>query len=122
MEEQIGRKSVELYILPLLRHEYRPSVQLSNTGDHKPVAGNFDVQHETIAPDRYQEVHSAVLRELDKLENDARPVVSISTELLQFGNIYFVEPITRSLTLENTGTVCISRTYVTIGYRSFQFP
>jgi hypothetical protein len=60
---------------------------------------------EAIIPNHYQDIHAAILRELDKLENDARPVVSISTEELQFGRIYFLEPVTRSLMLENIGTV-----------------
>ena len=81
-----------------------------NIGDHKPISAFFEVDLEAIIRDRYQDVHTSVLRELDRLENDARPTVSISTEELQFGRIYFLEPVTRSLTLENTSPVKSSHT------------
>jgi hypothetical protein len=52
-------------------------------------------------------IHADALRELDRLENEARPTVHISSDELDFGDIYFLEPVTRSVVLENTGTVHI---------------
>jgi hypothetical protein len=52
-------------------------------------------------------MHADALRELDRLENEARPTVHISSDELDFGDIYFLEPVTRSVVLENTGTVRI---------------
>ena len=65
----------------------------------------FDICLETIVPDRYAQSHANVLRELDRLENDARPIVHVSSDELDFGDIYFLEPVTRSIILENTGNV-----------------
>ena len=76
-----------------------------NVGDHKPVSALFDVCLETIIPSRFQEVQATVLRELDRLENNARPNVSLSSEEIHFDEINFLEPITRSVILQNTGTV-----------------
>jgi hypothetical protein len=74
-------------------------------GDHKPISAYFNVCLEAIVPERFEAIHAGVLRELDKLENDARPIVSVSSEQLQFDTISFLEPTTRSLTLENIGPV-----------------
>jgi hypothetical protein len=69
------------------------------------VSAFFDICLETIIPDRYAKSHAYVLRELDRLENEARPIVDVSSDELDFGEIYFLEPVTRSIILENTGTV-----------------
>lgn len=83
----------------------------TDVGDHKPVSAFFDVCLEAIIPNRYQEVHANVLRELDRLENEARPTVSLSSEELYFDEINFLEPITRSAILQNTGTVVPNKAY-----------
>jgi len=72
--------------------------------DHKPISAYFDVTLQVIIPPKFQEIHATVLRELDRLENDSRPNVTISTDLLDFGNISFLEPTTRSLNISNAGT------------------
>jgi hypothetical protein len=82
----------------------------------------FDVEVDAIIANRYQDIHKCVLRELDKLENDARPAVSISTDNLQFGKVYFLEPVIRSFTLENTGFVCSPKIALMVGNGSFSFP
>lgn len=73
--------------------------------DHKPISAFYEVFLEAIIPEKYQSVHSLVLREFDRLENETRPTVHVSSEELQFGPISFLDPVNRSLTLENTGTV-----------------
>jgi hypothetical protein len=73
--------------------------------DHKPISAFYDISLEIIIPEKYHDIHSLVLRQFDRLENDARPVVHVFPEELQFGLISFLEPVTRSITLENTGTV-----------------
>ena len=75
------------------------------TGDHKPVSALFDVTLEIIVPERFKEIHSIVLRELDRLENEARPIVELSDDQLHFGKIAYLEPRTRSVTLKNKGAV-----------------
>ena len=105
MEKRLARQMSEIHLIPTPRNEYFPHNFISNTGDHKPVSAFFDVTLEMIIPERFQEIHSRIFRELDKLENDARPAVIISSEELNFEQINFLEPITRSTTLENIGTV-----------------
>ena len=65
----------------------------------------FDVCLEIIIRERLQEIHATILRELDKLENDSKPTVIISSEELHFESINFLEPITQSIALENIGSV-----------------
>ena len=106
LEKRAGGQAAPICLLSLIRYEYLLQVfSLIDQGDHKPVSAYFEVSLETIIRERFQSIHSAVLRELDKLENEARPVVSVSSEQLQFDTISFLEPSTRSLTLENTGRV-----------------
>ena len=88
----------------------------TDVGDHKPVSALFDICVEAIIPNRFQEVHATVLRELDRLENDARPTVSLSPEELHFDEINFLEPITQSAILQNTGTVFPMKTTLTSGH------
>ena len=75
------------------------------TGDHKPVSAFFDVTLEIIVPERFKEIHNIVMRELDRLENEARPIVELSDDQLQFGKIAYLEPRTRSVTIKNKGAV-----------------
>ena len=105
MEKRFACQMFTLHLPPTLCNEYFPSHSISNTGDHKPISAFFDISLETIVPERFQEVHARILWELDKLENDARPAVTISSEELIFEKINFLEPITQSITLENIGTV-----------------
>jgi inositol polyphosphate 5-phosphatase INPP5B/F len=91
----------------------------TDIGDHKPVSALFDVCLEAIIPNRFQEVHANVLRELDRLENDARPTVSLSSEELHFDEINFLEPITRSVVLQNSGTVSPMKIMLTSGHCTF---
>ena len=92
--------SFPLYVMSIPSRYLDP-----DQGDHKPISAYFNVCLEAIVPERFQAIHAGVLRELDKLENDARPIVSVSSEQLQFDTISFLEPTTRSLTLENIGPV-----------------
>jgi hypothetical protein len=46
-----------------------------------------------------------VLRELDRLENEARPTLEISNDNITFDKITYLEPQTHSITLKNTGHV-----------------
>jgi hypothetical protein len=87
--------------------------------DHKPISGFYNITLEAIIPEKFQNIHSLVLRQFDRLENDARPAVTISSEELNFGPISFLDPITRSIMLENTGTVDLQSTSnLMIGYRT----
>jgi hypothetical protein len=47
-----------------------------------------------------------VLRELDRLENEARPTLETSNDHLSFDKIAYLEPQTHSINLKNTGLVC----------------
>lgn len=105
VEKWAGCQTITIWIFSIARHEYPLAHGFADQGDHKPVSAYFDVCLEAIILERFQAIHAVVLRELDKLENDARPMVSVSSEQLQFDTISFLEPVTRSLKLENTGVV-----------------
>jgi hypothetical protein len=91
--------------------------------DHKPISGFYEITLEAIIPEKFQNIHSLVLRQFDRLENDARPAITISSEELDFGSISFLDPVTRSIMLENTGTVdLLSTSHLIIGHRTFRIP
>jgi len=46
-----------------------------------------------------------LLRTLDKMENDSIPTASPSTNALEFGDVRYGTPVTRTLVLDNTGQV-----------------
>jgi len=94
-----------LFLSSFLCYEYLSLVPSLTAGDHKPVSALFDVTLEIIVPERFNEIHSMVLRELDRLENEARPVLELSDDQVHFGKIAYLEPRTRSVTIKNKGAV-----------------
>lgn len=81
------------------------------SSDHKPVSGRFTAQVKTILDSRYSEVYSAMIRELDKFENQSMPDAAISASQLNFGTVQYLQSKELSISIENTGQV----------YLQFQF-
>ncbi|KAI9007218.1 Endonuclease/exonuclease/phosphatase [Gaertneriomyces semiglobifer] len=83
---------------------YRSSMSLTMS-DHKPVSGIYDVKVRQIDHTKYNEVHEDITRELDKFENESLPDLSINVNVLEFGAVRFMAPVTKSVVLENQGQV-----------------
>ncbi|KAL8801358.1 MAG: hypothetical protein Q9200_006972 [Gallowayella weberi] len=101
--------------------EYYTSHQRVLSSDHKPLDAVFTLHYEAVDPDLKAKVHQDVARELDKAENERRPAVTIvvdhhhdhgdasqqspSEEGVEFGDVHFDSPATRTVTIANTGRV-----------------
>lgn len=104
-----------------LHLEYYTSHQRVLSSDHKPLDAIFTLVYDAVDPDLRARVHQEVARELDKAENDRRPVVTVivdhhtenqstsnsSTdhEGVDFGDVRYDSPKSRNVTIANTGRV-----------------
>lgn len=95
------------------------------SSDHKPLDAVFTLDYDAVDPDLKAKVHQEVARELDKAENEGRPVVTVvvdnhhesnvphsrtdpgfqNYEGVNFGNVKYDHPKTRNVTIANTGRV-----------------
>ncbi|KAL1984711.1 hypothetical protein VTN96DRAFT_8744 [Rasamsonia emersonii] len=91
------------------------------SSDHKPLDAIFTLTYNAVIPELKAKVHQEVVRELDKAENEARPGLTVVVDhhdddegksdaardpnAIYFGGIPFDVPISRNLTIANTGGV-----------------
>ena len=94
------------------------------SSDHKPLDAVFTLDYEAVDPQLKAKVHQEVARELDKAENEGRPVVTVvidrhhdhsettpedvefaTSEGVNFGHVKYNHPKTRNITVANTGRV-----------------
>lgn len=97
-----------------LEQLYYSSYQNVTSSDHKPVASLFELSFPAVVPKLRAMVHAEVAREVDKIENERRPVVAIVVDqvegqpyeegVVDFGQVRFGQRIQRSITVANTGT------------------
>ena len=104
--------------------DYYTSHQRVISSDHKPLDAVFTLDYEAVDPQLKAKIHQEVARELDKAENEGRPVVTVvidhhhdhdenmpedvesaTTEGVNFGHVKYNHPKTRSMTVANTGRV-----------------
>ncbi|EEP79386.1 predicted protein [Uncinocarpus reesii 1704] len=95
------------------------------SSDHKPLHADFILTYDSVIQELKAKVHQEVARELDKAENEARPDITVVVDVpvekagdtqqasngttdrdtVNFGQIRYDVPVSRSLTLANTGSV-----------------
>lgn len=96
--------------------EYYTSHQRVLSADHKPLNALFKLRYDATDKDRKSQIQQEVAKELDKAENEGRPVVTIIVDGtthgddpdfsgISFGHVRYDEPKTRSVTIANTGRV-----------------
>lgn len=107
-----------------LRLDYYTSHQRVLSSDHKPLDAVFTLTYDAVDSDLKVKIHQEVVRELDKAENEGRPVVTVvvdpshdtdgSTESkidspgfegVNFGEVRYDRPRSRNITVANTGRV-----------------
>lgn len=105
-----------------LHLEYYKSHQRILSSDHKPLDAVFTLDYDAVDPDRKAKIHQEVARELDKAENESRPVVAVVVdhprvsdgthtdpgpkyEGVDFGHVKYDHLKTRNVTIANTGRV-----------------
>ncbi|XP_062510457.1 type II inositol 1,4,5-trisphosphate 5-phosphatase-like [Corticium candelabrum] len=87
-------------LVNLKSYRCHPSLKLS---DHKPVSALFDVGIKIINKSRQAVVLSDLHQQLDKLENDIKPVVSLNTLEVTFKSVKFGHVQTQEIIVKNTG-------------------
>ena len=106
-----------------LRLDYYKSHQRVLSSDHKPLDAVFTLDYDAVDPELKAKIHQEVARELDKAENEGRPVVTVvidhqrdsdaahtgsshpKFEGVDFGHVKYDHVKTRSVTIANTGRV-----------------
>ncbi|KAL4884107.1 Endonuclease/exonuclease/phosphatase [Aspergillus karnatakaensis] len=102
-----------------IRLDYYTSHQGVLSSDHKPLVAGFTLEFDFVDPKLKAQVHQEVVRELDKAENEARPVLTVVVDIhgrepsesegdpnaVNFGNVSLDVPVRRHLTVANTGGV-----------------
>lgn len=79
------------------------------SSDHRPITAIFQVQGRKYIDEKRKEVFAQIIKQLDKQENESIPQVELSPSLLDFEEVSYMTPVTRTATLLNTGGsgVCI---------------
>ena len=103
--------------------DYYTSHQRVISSDHKPLDAVLTLDYDAVDPDLKAQVHQEVARELDKAENEGRPVVTIVVdqhrdsdithsntsaskyEGVDFGDVKYDHLKIRNVTIANTGRV-----------------
>ena len=97
-----------------LRQLYYTSCQNVTSSDHKPVVSMFEMWFPSVVPEMKAKVHAEVAREVDKMENESRPAVTVVVDqvggggyeegAVDFGRVRYNRVKRRSVTVANTGT------------------
>jgi hypothetical protein len=96
------------------------SHQRITSSDHKPVVSIFTLDYDAVVPELKAKVHAEVARELDRVENEGRPDITVVVDgsttqndsALDLGEVSFMNRISRSVTIANTGSVPATFTFV----------
>ncbi|KAH7032646.1 Endonuclease/exonuclease/phosphatase [Microdochium trichocladiopsis] len=131
--EESGEEDGHLNTQTLDRDEIKLDIYTSHhritSSDHKPLVGIFTLDYEAVIPELKAKVHAEVAKELDRAENEGRPGITIVVDgrepnesdqskivpegdLVDFGEVAFLDKKTRSLTIANTGRVSATFSFV----------
>ncbi|KAI0439899.1 type II inositol-1,4,5-trisphosphate 5-phosphatase [Xylaria telfairii] len=98
------------------------SHQRITSSDHKPLVGIFTLTYDAVVPELKAKIHAEVARELDRVENEGRPGITVVVDSgeptsgdrgspgdgsggIDFGDVGFMRKKRRFLTIANTGRV-----------------
>ncbi|OQO03597.1 hypothetical protein B0A48_10262 [Cryoendolithus antarcticus] len=113
-----------------LTQEYYTAHQRVLSSDHKPLDAVFMLKYDAVVSELKAKVHTEVAKELDKVENDSRPDVTVvvdkhraedtesddtdpaNFEGVWFGEVRWGQAKHRTLTIANTGRVAASFTLI----------
>ncbi|KAK5166331.1 uncharacterized protein LTR77_008592 [Saxophila tyrrhenica] len=113
-----------------LRLEYYTAHQRVLSSDHKPLNAVFMLKYDAVVPELKAKIHAEVAKELDKVENEGRPNVTVCVdqhndtqaeqcentsktfEGVWFGEVRWGQSKHRSLTIANTSRVPASFTFI----------
>ncbi|EYC03799.1 hypothetical protein Y032_0091g2433 [Ancylostoma ceylanicum] len=79
------------------------SVEQITISDHKPVRACFALTVRSIDQAKADKLYDEAIREADRRANELLPQVSLSMTEVDFGEVRFLEPRSRLITIKNTG-------------------
>jgi hypothetical protein len=103
--------------------EHYASHQRVLSSDHKPLVAIFTLTYQGVIPEKKSKIHAEVARELDRAENEGRPIVTIvidrsavhtvdgtlddpsSKDVIDFGHVRYKKERHVHATIANTGQV-----------------
>ncbi|KAL1922020.1 uncharacterized protein VTP21DRAFT_10662 [Calcarisporiella thermophila] len=88
--------------IELLNYTSHPSVRIS---DHKPVSALFSASVRRVLPEERHKAQAALLRELDRFENECIPDASVEPLMLDFSDVRYLVSESRTITLSNRGQI-----------------
>ncbi|KAK3370452.1 Endonuclease/exonuclease/phosphatase [Podospora didyma] len=108
------------------------SHQRITSSDHKPISSIFTLDYDAVVPELKAKIHAEVARELDRVENEGRPVITIVVDhqglhdaglsengrqkspehMVDLGLLRFLKKEASALTLANTGRVPATFSFV----------
>ncbi|XP_014679357.1 PREDICTED: inositol polyphosphate 5-phosphatase OCRL-1-like [Priapulus caudatus] len=92
-----------------LTYRSHPTLMIS---DHKPVSALFDVGVKVVDVVKFKRVYEELMKQLDKLENEYLPQVTLDTMEIDFDRVAFVEPAAQYLIVANTGQVPVEFEFI----------
>ncbi|XP_061072148.1 type II inositol 1,4,5-trisphosphate 5-phosphatase isoform X3 [Conger conger] len=75
------------------------------TSDHKPVSSLLEVGIKVVNEESYKKTFEEIVRNLDKMENECIPSVSLSSREFCFKDVKFMQHQAVTLTIHNDGQV-----------------
>ncbi|XP_052241819.1 inositol polyphosphate 5-phosphatase OCRL-like isoform X2 [Dreissena polymorpha] len=80
--------------------------------DHKPVSSLFDTGIKVVQPDNYKKVYEDIMKQIDRLENDHLPQVSLAQREFTFKDVKFGEKQHQILALANVGQIPVTYEFI----------
>jgi len=90
---------------------YRSHMNLM-VSDHKPVSATFRAGVKVIDRAKRQKIKEDIMKRLDMLENDFLPQVMVDKTDVIYDDVRFIEPVSRTLAIANTGQVPVSFEFI----------
>ncbi|TRY92372.1 hypothetical protein DNTS_012360 [Danionella cerebrum] len=75
------------------------------TSDHKPVSSLFETGIKVVNEELYKRTFEDIVRQIDRLENDCIPSVSLTQTEFHFENVKFMQHQAKTVTVHNDGQV-----------------
>ncbi|CAJ0962985.1 unnamed protein product, partial [Mesorhabditis belari] len=80
--------------------------------DHKPVRAFFALRLRKIDQQKADRLYEDAIREADRRANELLPQISLSASELDFGEVAYLEPNCRTITIKNTGKARVNLSFV----------
>ncbi|XP_051999378.1 type II inositol 1,4,5-trisphosphate 5-phosphatase-like [Xyrauchen texanus] len=75
------------------------------TSDHKPVSSLLEIGIKLVNEEAYKRTFEEIVRQIDRLENDCIPSMSLSQREFHFNDVKFMQHQAQTVTVHNDGQV-----------------